>query len=100
MKVLRDRKISYCDYFIGVLFTGGMSQSHAESALRSIPVNSRDNAICEVLFHPGMASPGEEALWPEKKLLKHYYSPGRMRELSELKKKSFQPFLYQLNKRA
>lgn len=93
-KVLSQKNIGYCDYFIGVLFSGCMSEGIVRSALRKVPVNRDANTLIEVLFHPGNALPEEALIWSgNKALVKHYCSLNRRNELQELKSGSFRELL-------
>lgn len=93
-KILRQKKIGYCAYFVGVLFSGYMSEDVVKSALAKIPVRNELNSVIEILFHPGRALPEEEIIWRGNRMLtKHYCSLNRTYELQELKKDSFKNFL-------
>ena len=82
-------KINCSDYFIGILYTGNISESVVKSALSRI-VGINDNITIEVLLHPGKALSGEEIIWRNNRsLLKHYYSPHRQYEHETVKSASF-----------
>ncbi len=72
-KVLDRHGIRHCDFFIGVLFTGNMSESIVRSALSRLSPQEKEPATIEVLFHPHKSG-------REKRSLK---------ELAELKKETF-----------
>ena len=83
-KILSQAGIDYCDYFVGVLYTGNMSGGVVKSALSSIPASKKKSTV-EVLFHPGGAYNGEEGLWENNEVLsKYYFSPLRRFESEEL----------------
>lgn len=93
-KFIRQKNIHCCDYFIGVLFSGYMTEGIARSALRRIPINNASNMVVEILFHPGNALPEEAVIWSgNKALVKHYSSLNRRNELQELKSESFRGLL-------
>ena len=76
-------KIQYPDYFVGVLFTGNMTMSSIERALKRIGANAQKTV--EVLLHPGGASPEEAVFWASNAQLRDYYlSSMRRREKSVL----------------
>jgi hypothetical protein len=68
-------KIQYPDYFVGVLFTGNMTMSSIERALKRIGANAEKTV--EVLLHPGGASPEEAVYWTANAQLKNYYLSSR-----------------------
>lgn len=77
---LNARAIDHPDYFVGLLFTGRMSAVIVELALDRLPSNPAD-ALVEVLFHPGGASPLEKTIWARYPAYeKHYLSRWRTLE--------------------
>jgi predicted glycoside hydrolase/deacetylase ChbG (UPF0249 family) len=79
----RARGIAVDDWFVGILLTGRMSPGAVDAALRRIRARTRrDNAdvSVEILFHPGSAAPGEEALWVRYPEFAAYYG-SRWRRL-------------------
>lgn len=69
-------------YFIGVLFTGNMSYESLVHAVRALEEGQPgENAVVDILLHPGGASKGEEAQWRGQSSFKAYYtSKWRARE--------------------
>jgi predicted glycoside hydrolase/deacetylase ChbG (UPF0249 family) len=69
------------DWFVGVLLTGRMSPTAVDASLRRVRARARDqagNISVELLFHPGGAAPGEEAIWARYPAMRAYYfSPWR-----------------------
>mgnify|MGYP001573748938 CR=1 FL=1 len=100
MQCLSTSKLSYCDYFVGVLFAGNMSEYVVKSALLRIMLANGEKNIIEVLFHPGGASKDEELFWKNRKVLKNYYfSEWRKKERETIKSPSFKVFIEDLQKR-
>jgi chitin disaccharide deacetylase len=86
--------IRTCDHFIGVLFTGQMTEGAVRCALMRINSHYRRNHLVEILFHPGGAKAGEENLWSKRDDLKrYYYSDWRSRELDTIKCLSFKDLI-------
>lgn len=82
---LKNFGIQYCDYFIGVLFTGRMSAKVVSAALAKIDQQGGDCQNIEILFHPGQAALGEESYWKRYGALrKYYFSKDRQRENENL----------------
>jgi YdjC-like protein len=83
------RGIATDDWFVGVLLTGQMSAVAVDAALRRIHARSAPDgreASVEILFHPGSAAPGEEAVWTRYPWGRaYYYSPWRRRESEVLR---------------
>jgi predicted glycoside hydrolase/deacetylase ChbG (UPF0249 family) len=77
------------DWFVGVLLTGRMSPGAVDAALRRIrALSGADvaNVRVEILFHPGGAAAGEEAIWTRyPRALRAYYSPWRRFESEALR---------------
>jgi chitin disaccharide deacetylase len=71
LSYLEGTKIEFPDYFIGVLFTGNMSNSSIKSALSSI--NCKQGDIVELLLHPGGSTDEEAKIWKSYPQLKKYY---------------------------
>jgi len=72
----RARGIAIDDWFVGILLTGRMSPGGTDTALHRIRARSgrKDADVSvEILFHPGGAAPGEEALWAHYPELAAYY---------------------------
>ena len=87
---LRRAGISHCEYFVGVQFTGSMTESVVARALRRIAGRVRPDQTIEVLFHPGAASRGEESQWADHpRLGSYYFSPWRSKESAVLRSPSF-----------
>ncbi|MBF0290129.1 MAG: ChbG/HpnK family deacetylase [SAR324 cluster bacterium] len=83
---LSARHIAHSHYFVGILFSGKMTESVVRSALSRInPAEA--GKITEILFHPG------QALESEKGLRVKHYSPWRQREYEAVKSESFQNFV-------
>jgi len=81
---LMELGIRYCHTFVGVLFTGNMSEAAVRAAAAQVPRHDCDGVV-EVLFHPGGARPDEEALWAGRpELARYYLSPWRAREREAL----------------
>ncbi len=96
-KILTQIGIDYCDYFIGVLYTGKMSGGVVKSALSIIPVHEKQTTV-EILFHPGGAYTGEEYLWANNEIIsKPYFSPLRKFESKELTSDYLKNYLRQLS---
>lgn len=92
-KILHRMGINYSDYFIGVLFTGRMSESVVDYALSIIPEKNKHTTV-EILFHPGRASEGEEIFWDDNEAaMKYYFSPWRDRERKTLTSVNFNKIL-------
>lgn len=90
---LAKTKVRSCDYFIGVLFTGHMSEYVVQTALRRIASIDKD-VLVEILFHPFRAGETEEGIWKDRRDLMHYYrSPGRQVERQALKSTSLRMLL-------
>ncbi len=87
---LAVRGIASNDWFVGALLTGRMSPSAVDAALRRIGALSggdAGNVSVEILFHPGGAAPGEEAIWARYPALRAYYfSPWRRFESEGLRR--------------
>jgi len=82
----KEKNLNYCDYFIGVLFTGVMSKDVVIKALSKIKEINPDCKTVEILFHPGEANKGEESYWEDYPgLKKYYFSTDRKKERIELK---------------
>ncbi len=90
-KQLSARNIAYSHYFVGILFSGKMTESVVRSALSQINLTQK-NKITEILFHPG------HALETEKGLRVKHYSPWRQREYEEVTSESFQELMCSLQK--
>jgi hypothetical protein len=86
---LAARGIASDDWFVGALLTGRMSPSAVDASLRRIRALSRGdagNVSVEILFHPGGAVPGEEAIWARYPAIRAYYfSPWRRFESEGLR---------------
>jgi chitin disaccharide deacetylase len=86
---LAARQIACDDWVVGILLTGRMSAAAVEAALGRIwarvgPASAEQSV--EVLFHPGGAAPGEEAIWASYPSLRaYYYSPWRRAESESLR---------------
>ena len=82
---LNQLRISYPEYFIGVLFSGHMSRKVVEAAVRSLHRAPKKDGIVEILFHPGRAESREIKEWVSKRSFNDYYcSPSRDNEFNEL----------------
>ncbi len=87
--ILAKTKIRSCDYFIGVLFSGDMSEDVVRAALTRISRMDR-GALVEILFHPFQAGETEEEIWKNRKdLMRYYRSPKRQVERQTIKSASF-----------
>ena len=96
--MLSRLRISTCDYFIGVLFTGQMTENVVKSALKRINYFYQHDPVVEILFHPGGANIGEEELWNNnEKLSEYYYSSWRFKENQTIKSESFIEFINSYN---
>lgn len=86
---LAARGIARDDWFVGTLLTGHMSPGAVDAALRRIHALSGSNAAgvsVEILFHPGGAAPGEEAIWARYSAVgAYYFSPWRRFESEGLR---------------
>ena len=71
VRYLEGTKIEFPDYFIGVLFTGNMSNDSIRSALSSI--NCKQEDVVELLLHPGGSNDEEAIIWKSYPQLKKYY---------------------------
>lgn len=90
---LDQAAIRYPQYFIGVLFSGCMSEKIVGAALSSL--QNRQGTI-EILFHPGRARVGELEQWVRNQRFNDYYcSSLRGYELGELTKPSFRHLIEQ-----
>jgi predicted glycoside hydrolase/deacetylase ChbG (UPF0249 family) len=72
--------ITFPQKFIGVLFTGKMSFSVVQTALRKM---SKGDEI-EILFHPGRLLPQEKYFGSNPQFIKYYQDPGRSIEKREM----------------
>ncbi|MBF0279569.1 MAG: ChbG/HpnK family deacetylase [SAR324 cluster bacterium] len=86
-KLILENKIDTCAHFVGVLFSGKMTESVVRSALSKIRFPQDNDQICEILFHPG------RALESEQGMRSAHYSPWRQTEFETLKSDSFQRFV-------
>ena len=83
---LRRSQIPYCDYTIGVLFSGRMTPAVVQSAFETISRRGAGKKAVEVVFHPGKATPDELVSWTSKRqALKFYCAPMREQEAVCLK---------------
>jgi len=88
-RILRARDIAHCHRFVGLLFSGNMTERSVRSALGRIRRRDRDELV-ELLLHPGQAAAGEEDLWAGRpELAAYYYSAQRERERDTLKSAGF-----------
>ena len=91
---LKQLSIRYPEYFIGVLFTGTMSEAVVRQAVGALNHDVEGKGTVEILFHPGRAKVEELRDWPSSDSYKEYYcSAERERELNELLKPSFRDFI-------
>ena len=71
------RGVSVDDWVVGILLTGRMSSDAMDAALHRIRARAGNNHAAvsvEIIFHPGGAPPGEQALWVRYPELVDYYS--------------------------
>lgn len=87
-KTLRARGIASDDYLVGLLRTGRMTPAAVDKALGRLRARSQKSSelSVELLFHPGGAAPGEEAIWARyPALAAYYFSPDRRAESEALR---------------
>ena len=86
---LAGRGIDSEDWFVGALLMGRLSPDDVDDSLRRIHARSagvRANVSVEILFHPGGAAPGEEAVWARyPELGAYYFSPWHRFESDALR---------------
>ena len=84
---LKRLGVQHCEYFIGVLYVGFMTAEIARVALASIRNRLDEDAVVEVLFHPGGTTDEEEAqIWNNYKKDKGFYlSPWRAIEAEAMR---------------
>jgi len=85
--LLWEQNIASCDYFVGILFSGKMTEAVVRSALSQINLSQDDSKLCEILFHPGRALDTEKGMRPA------HYSSWRQTECDTLKSESFRQFI-------
>lgn len=86
MKALASRGISTCDWFVGVLYSGHMTEAAVVAAHKKLEKLGDDARTAELLFHPGRPGEDERANWGgNKEFLGFYYSPMRRAEAEALK---------------
>ncbi|MCX6787210.1 MAG: ChbG/HpnK family deacetylase [Candidatus Kaiserbacteria bacterium] len=77
----RARGIQTNDWFVGVLYSGHMSEDIAQSGIAHA-----EKGLIEVLFHPGIARNGELQEWRKGRTdVAWHYAPARQREQEALK---------------
>lgn len=88
---LQEKNIAFNDHFIGILFSGKMTESVIQYAFEQLP-NGTDAKCCEILFHPGKAK------WDEIGLRPAHYSENRQKELETVQSETFQNWVNQIQK--
>lgn len=80
-RLCKENKISSCDNFVGVLFTGNITLGVTRAAISQLP----SSQTTEVLFHPGRPDDDEKHLFEGRQdLLDYYFDEWRERELNTL----------------
>jgi predicted glycoside hydrolase/deacetylase ChbG (UPF0249 family) len=91
---LEGMNIPHCDRFVGVLFSGHMTNRVVRSAIDHIRATASHDAAVELLLHPGQARVGEESLWQDRpELASYYFSDARAEERNTLKSSEFRSVL-------
>jgi len=70
---LKERAIPHCRWFVGLLFSGHMSQEVIEAAVSHLRTRCDRNTIVEFLLHPGRALENEQSYWDSRPDLAAYY---------------------------
>ncbi len=82
--------IRHCHSFVGVLFTGMMTEKIIRQAISKLSKGNKENYPIEIIFHPGGAVADEEWIWKDRPELKdYYYSPWREKERNTIKEPNF-----------
>ncbi len=85
-------EIPYNSQLVGILFSGRMQSEVVRQALRRI----RQGSV-EILFHPGGARRGEEAIWQtQAQFASFYFDVGRDKEKQALLQPSLQQMIDEL----
>ncbi len=90
MRLLDETGIAHCDRFVGLLFSGNMSEKVVASALAKLERSGFADAKVELLLHPGAAAEDERTIWQHRPALaRYYFSEGRLRERATLSSNTF-----------
>ncbi len=91
----RRSAVAADDWFVGALRMGDMTTPMVDAALRKIHarVGAADASV-EILFHPGGAAPGDEAVWARYPwLVDYYFAPCHQREAEVLRSRELRACL-------
>ena len=89
-KYLKKSNIQHNQKFYGSLFSGNFSSGKFE---RALIIAKKNNAITEIISHPGNIVSTEKKLWKNKNLINNYFSQNRIIEKNTLSNKKLKKIL-------
>lgn len=96
-RIACSKKIVCTDHLIGIILGGQLDARALEYSLVHLKKISQEDAIVEILFHPGYATSDEAAIWNRYPKFRNFYrSPERISELAMIQSTHMRELMAQL----